>query len=182
MKRRGAGRPRGVKPETTRHAILAAAESCFSESGFAGTPTRRIAARAGVNVATLHYHFGSKEKLYVSVLGGADEKIAQSPFVDAPGSVAELVEALFDRARSDLRRTRLRALARFSEGDGADPRLELLNRALGHVRGGGATRLSAWILSLIDASALALEGAPPALVARARTSLVAAAVGAPRLP
>jgi len=48
--------------------ILAAAEQVFAERGFDGARTREIAARAGVNVSTLHYHYTSKVDLYAAVL------------------------------------------------------------------------------------------------------------------
>src|SRR5690606_34163100 len=52
----------------TRDQILAAAAELFAERGFHGTTAREIAQRAGVNLAAAHYHFGSKEDLYLEVL------------------------------------------------------------------------------------------------------------------
>lgn len=48
--------------------ILDAAETLFAENCFAGTRMDDIAARAGVNKATLYYHIGGKEKIYEVVL------------------------------------------------------------------------------------------------------------------
>ena len=48
--------------------ILDAAESLFAENCFAGTRMDDIAAKAGVNKATLYYHIGGKEKIYEVVL------------------------------------------------------------------------------------------------------------------
>ncbi|MGE4608973.1 MAG: TetR family transcriptional regulator, partial [Myxococcota bacterium] len=60
-----ATRRRRVKPAAGRKgpvdtptAILEAAESLFIEMGYAGTSLRAIATRAGVNLASAHYHFG----------------------------------------------------------------------------------------------------------------------------
>ena len=53
--------------ETTRERILAAAELLFSESGFEGTATRKIAEAAGVTVGLVNYHFKSKDGLYRAV-------------------------------------------------------------------------------------------------------------------
>lgn len=50
--------------ESTRDRILRAAESVFGKLGFEGATARKIAARAGVPVALINYHFGSKEGLY----------------------------------------------------------------------------------------------------------------------
>lgn len=43
--------------------LLAAARACIYERGFAGTTARDIATRAGVSLAAIGYHFGSKDRL-----------------------------------------------------------------------------------------------------------------------
>jgi AcrR family transcriptional regulator len=71
-----------------RAKIMAAAESLFSERGFAGTSTRDIAASAGVTSAMLHYYFGNKAGLYRAILENAVETvrsfIAQAAESQAP--------------------------------------------------------------------------------------------------
>jgi TetR/AcrR family transcriptional regulator, regulator of cefoperazone and chloramphenicol sensitivity len=52
----------------TKQRVVAAASALFAERGFQGTTARDIAQRAGVNLAAGHYHFGSKETLYLEVL------------------------------------------------------------------------------------------------------------------
>ena len=52
----------------TREAIIDGAYQLLQDEGVGGISTRRIAARAGVNQALVHYHFGSVEKLMVEVL------------------------------------------------------------------------------------------------------------------
>jgi len=47
----------------TRERILAAAEEEFMARGFASTTLRAITSRAGVNLAAVNYHFGSKDAL-----------------------------------------------------------------------------------------------------------------------
>jgi AcrR family transcriptional regulator len=47
----------------TKQKILDAAERLIGEQGFAATSLRQIIAEAGVNLAAVHYHFGSKEEL-----------------------------------------------------------------------------------------------------------------------
>jgi AcrR family transcriptional regulator len=47
----------------TRDKILDTAERLFGEYGYAATSLRQIIAAAGVNLAAIHYHFGSKEEL-----------------------------------------------------------------------------------------------------------------------
>lgn len=48
--------------------ILQAAEKIFSENGFRGSTTAAIAAEAGLPKANIHYYFGTKEKLYRTVV------------------------------------------------------------------------------------------------------------------
>ena len=49
--------------EQARNAILKAAWRALARDGYEKITTRRIAEMAGVNVATLHYYFGTKESL-----------------------------------------------------------------------------------------------------------------------
>jgi AcrR family transcriptional regulator len=56
--------PSGLSP---RLRILDAAERAFAEKGFAAASLRRIIAAAGVNLAAVHYYFGSKEGLITAV-------------------------------------------------------------------------------------------------------------------
>ena len=55
-------------PGDTKARILDAAETLFMEHGFEATSLRLITAAAGVNLAAVNYHFGSKEELFQSVL------------------------------------------------------------------------------------------------------------------
>ncbi len=52
---------------STVDSILDAAETLFAEKGFAETSLRNITSEAGVNLAAVNYHFGSKEKLIQAV-------------------------------------------------------------------------------------------------------------------
>jgi AcrR family transcriptional regulator len=47
----------------TREKILDTAQRLIGEQGYAATSLRQIISEAGVNVAAVHYHFGSKEDL-----------------------------------------------------------------------------------------------------------------------
>jgi AcrR family transcriptional regulator len=51
------------KAHIINHAI-----ELFAEKGFEGSSIRDLAARAGVNVAMVNYYFGSKEKLFESMV------------------------------------------------------------------------------------------------------------------
>src|SRR5574337_550190 len=52
---------------STRDRILGAAEKLFAERGFDGASLRQLTSAAGVNLAAVNYHFGSKEKLVEEV-------------------------------------------------------------------------------------------------------------------
>jgi AcrR family transcriptional regulator len=56
------------KSSATQEKILDAAEGLFMEHGFEATTLRQITAAAGVNLAAVNYHFGSKEELFQAVL------------------------------------------------------------------------------------------------------------------
>lgn len=51
----------------TSERILNVAERLFSERGFEGTSLRELTSAAGVNLAAVNYHFGSKEALFEAV-------------------------------------------------------------------------------------------------------------------
>ena len=57
-----------IKPPDTRQRILDAAEMLFARDGFRGTSLRTITGRAGVNLAAVNYHFGSKKALLEEVI------------------------------------------------------------------------------------------------------------------
>lgn len=48
---------------STKERILGAAETLFAQRGFDGASLRQLTSSAGVNLAAVNYHFGSKEKL-----------------------------------------------------------------------------------------------------------------------
>lgn len=52
----------------TRERILDSAEELFADKGVAATSLREITSRAGVNLAAVNYHFGSKTGLFEAVL------------------------------------------------------------------------------------------------------------------
>jgi len=93
-------------PKSTKARLLGAAEEVFAAKGFEGASTREIAARAGVNISSLHYHWESKETLYFAVFRNVYDRIVAllrdslAPLVARPGNPRVTVEramgALFD--------------------------------------------------------------------------------------
>src|SRR5579872_608901 len=59
----------------TKQRILDTAERLFGEQGFGATSLRNVIADAGVNVAAIHYHFGSKDDLLNEVVARKVEPI-----------------------------------------------------------------------------------------------------------
>lgn len=82
--------------EPRRERILEAARTVLAEAGYERTTTRRIAEAAGVNIATLHYHFGTKEALLSEAVRGAlreAEARLQRAIETAPTAVEALESA-----------------------------------------------------------------------------------------
>ncbi|MDQ8185040.1 TetR/AcrR family transcriptional regulator [Pelagicoccus sp. SDUM812002] len=52
----------------TQVKLIEAAEREFAEKGFHGASIRDITSRAGANVASVNYHFGSKETLFIEMI------------------------------------------------------------------------------------------------------------------
>ena len=62
-------------PTNTKTRILDVAERLFGDHGFLGTSLRDITAEANANIASVNYHFGSKEALLAAVLARRLEPI-----------------------------------------------------------------------------------------------------------
>jgi AcrR family transcriptional regulator len=89
----------------TKEKILETAERLIGEQGYAATSLRHIIAQAGVNLAAVHYHFGSKEDLLDAVVARKaapvnDARIAWLERVEAeagngPLEVEKVLESFF---------------------------------------------------------------------------------------
>ncbi len=87
-----------AKSRDTRARILAAALEEASDSGFHKTSVARIAARAGVAVGNLHYHFGSRGELLQELMGSlVADLMSRLHAADADDSAD-----FFDRQRAGL--------------------------------------------------------------------------------
>lgn len=85
--------------------IFAAAEKLFTEQGYAATSMRMIASAAGVPLASINYHFGSKrdlmESVYQRVLGADGTRSGYLAKLEreaaaAPLSVTRIVETFVE--------------------------------------------------------------------------------------
>ena len=88
-----------TEPLDTKTRLIEVAESLFAEQGISSTSLRNIIAKAGVNIAAIHYHFGSKEAL---------------------------VQAVFARRLGPINRERLRLLDELEAGQTGGPSLEAI--------------------------------------------------------
>jgi AcrR family transcriptional regulator len=92
------GRAPYAKSHETRARILAAALAEASDSGFHKTSVARIAARAGVAVGNLHYHFGSRRALLRELMGSLVADLMSRLHSADPDDSADF----FDRQRAGL--------------------------------------------------------------------------------
>ncbi|MEV6070296.1 helix-turn-helix domain-containing protein [Nocardia sp. NPDC052001] len=109
---------------STRQKLLTVAERLLLESGFDAVSVRAINAAAGMNPASVHYHFGSKEALVAALLEDRlgpiwrerlDTALARRREGWIP-SIAELIDVVVDPlaelAADPVGRLRLNLLAR----------------------------------------------------------------------
>jgi AcrR family transcriptional regulator len=88
----------------TKQKILNTAERLIGEQGYSATSLRQIIGAAGVNLAAVHYHFGSKEELLDEVIlrkaGPVNaERLARLDRLQdaaAPPTVTEILEAFLE--------------------------------------------------------------------------------------
>ena len=130
--------------DLTRERILDAAEALFSEHGFAKTSLRMITTSAGVNLAAVNYHFGSKRALIqevftrrlVPINAERLQNLATLERHDTPPTVEQLLEAFIGPT--------------FKPHGVADPGEVRFMRLLGRTQAGAATSLRQFVHSLYD--------------------------------
>lgn len=88
--------PAGTRGKQRRQELVEAAYLVLAEKGFEGLRTREVAKRVGINIATLHYYFPSKEILISGVVEHLLQ-ILRQPEVPIPASATAL-----ERLRSEF--------------------------------------------------------------------------------
>src|SRR6516164_6640152 len=83
---RRAQRPDG---EATRLHLIETAGQVFAERGLAEATSKEICERAGVPLASVNYHFGSRDGLYEAVLIAAHQQLIS---LDALMALADGIE------------------------------------------------------------------------------------------
>ena len=127
----------------TKERILGAAEELFARHGFEGASLRQLTAAAGVNLAAVNYHFGSKDRLIEEVfrrrldqLNGrrmaALQKIAGEPDTTVEDVLAAFIKPALELSHDGNGSLFMRVLARaFAEHD--DTLRKFLSDNYGHV-------------------------------------------------
>ncbi|AIF48008.1 TetR/AcrR family transcriptional regulator [Dyella japonica] len=127
----------------TKERILGAAEELFARHGFEGASLRQLTAAAGVNLAAVNYHFGSKDRLIEEVfrrrldqlnsrrLAGL-QKIAGEPGTTIEDVLAAFIAPALELSHDGNGSLFMRVLARaFAEHD--DTLRKFLSDNYGHV-------------------------------------------------
>ncbi len=85
-----------AKSADTRQKILDAARDVAGDEGFHGVSVAKIAARAGVAVGNLHYHFGSLDDLLRELMQQVTDQITSEALqaAESTGDVFEREEAV----------------------------------------------------------------------------------------
>jgi len=78
-----------AKPKDARERLLVVAEELFAEKGFGGTSIRDVTGKANCNLASVNYHFGSKEELYCELFRQRLRRMKQSRLVSIEAAMAE---------------------------------------------------------------------------------------------
>jgi AcrR family transcriptional regulator len=99
---------------TKKEIIIESAIKLFGIKGFEGTSVREIATDADVNVAMINYYFGSKEKLFESVveyrtsfLRGVFSELVNNKKLSQIEKIDFMIEQLIERKFSDAKFSRL---------------------------------------------------------------------------
>jgi AcrR family transcriptional regulator len=93
--------------EAQRQALVDAAYHLIASGGFEHLRTRDVAARAGVNIATLHYYFATKEDLIRGVVDRVHQELATVPptYVAEAGMPLEELRREFADIEQQMRET-----------------------------------------------------------------------------
>ncbi|NVN88687.1 MAG: TetR/AcrR family transcriptional regulator [Rhodopseudomonas sp.] len=137
-----------MSTDSTRTAILNAAERLYAERGFGDVTLRDIVAEAGVNLAAVNYHFGSKDELIAELfvsrsLATNRERLNELKAAESAGGGRAPIDAVLralvgptlrgclgpDKQRSDAARFMIRASI-----EAVAPIRKIKNREIDHLR------------------------------------------------
>src|SRR3979411_665872 len=98
-----ATRPVRSHKEDRQQALVRAAFNQIAERGFEGLRTREVAAGVGLNIATLHYYFPTKEALIRGVVAHAMDRFRSTlaPHGSPAGPLRNHVPGVRQRLRHE---------------------------------------------------------------------------------
>jgi len=120
-----------MRQKDTKTRLLDAAEGLFAQNGYANTSLRAVTGRAEANLASVKYHFGSKEALLTAVLSRRLQPLncLRRQRLEAAMELA-FNESRPPRAREILRAFIEPTLAFRNSGRGARSFIVIISRAL----------------------------------------------------
>jgi AcrR family transcriptional regulator len=139
--------PTSGRGRATRVRLLDAATALIPEVGWGGVTTRRVAERAGVNPALVHYHFSSVTDLLIEAVLRAGRLLLDGPAsalvqaADVRGGIDELLAGIEPFTGSDP------ASLLMVEAFLAAPRHERLRRELAALLEEFRSRVAGWLRS-----------------------------------
>lgn len=71
-------------PTDPKQRLLRVAEEVFASKGQEAASVREICAKAGLNIAAINYHFGTKERLYIETVKAAHCTLLENEFPPWP--------------------------------------------------------------------------------------------------
>lgn len=96
---------------STKELLIVTAGKLFARFGYDGVSTRMITDEAGLKLSSIHYHYGTKENLYIEAFRYAKNAGARTCFVD----VAEENPALLETPEGQAEIIRNTVFRRFHE-------------------------------------------------------------------
>jgi AcrR family transcriptional regulator len=131
----------------TKAQVLAAAERLFALNGFQNVSVRDITAEAGVNLASVNYHFGSKDALLFEIFRRRTAELNRerarmlheaSDRHDGKPPVREILRALFEpplrwSTPENARRISVQFIIR-ARSEGTEAMREVLRTDVSHLR------------------------------------------------
>lgn len=115
--------------ETTKELLLITAGKLFAQYGYDGVSTRMITDKAELKLSSIHYHFGSKEKLYIDACTYAKDKGARVTFLDVAEENPSLLSTPVGQAEI-IRNTVFRRFHDYFRPDRARWEIQILVREL----------------------------------------------------
>jgi len=97
--------------KSTKEVLLVTAGKLFAKFGYDGVSTRMITDEAGLKLSSIHYHYGSKENLYIEAFRYAKNRGVRICFTD----VAEENPALMDSPEGQAEIIRSTVYRRFHD-------------------------------------------------------------------